>query len=295
LISDDSSDRQIVLLGDPMAKVMPVPDVPPEVGALQTQIDIDVAEMTGPEMMGRVIEWHESEEWSELEALADEMADLHDGTVEETIEERDGVRTIKRVRITGKDMTPEQREALAAKLEAKSAELEAKMATREAEMDAHDANIERKMTILEHRIENNAGEIERIMEERFGPAFEARVEAQSAVIEQLVETCEAAVLAKGETRIVEQADVDGDVVRLACVEGGRERLKAAETLAAVNAHPGITAAEKAAFDAAAAGEKRKQVMIFRSGSSEAHEYLEAPEPPQAPEAPEAPDAPLDGE
>jgi hypothetical protein len=120
------------------------------------------------------------------------------------------------------------------------------------------------------------------MEARFGPAFEAKVEAQAGVIEALMESCKDAELAAGETRILEQADPDGEVFRLACVEGNRDRLKAAETLAAIGSHPGITAAEKAAFNAAAAGERRKQVMVIRTDASE------APEPPAPPAAPEPP-------
>lgn len=286
--SDD--DRQIVLLGDPMAKVMPPPGLPPEVEDLEKQIEIDAKLMSSPEMMGSILEWQSSDDWKEFEELSIEMANLAGEMVEHTVED-DGKTVTVRVRTSGGEMTEEEREALMAKLEAKGAALEAKMAAREAEMDAHEAKIESKMIVIERRMEHNGAEIERIMDEHFGDGFEAKVEAQAEVIEYLVDTCQDAELAPGETRIIERADADGDMVRLACVEGDRARLKAAETLAAVENFPGITAAEKAAFKAAAEGQKRKHVIVFRSDDSE---MPEPPAPSEPPEAPETPEPPLKG-
>jgi hypothetical protein len=286
LISGDATDRQIVLLGDPMAKVLPVPDEPPEVAELTRQIELDVAELTGPDVLGPIIAFHEGEDWEELAALGEELGQLHAGmydeTIEETVMEKDGKRVVKRVIVGGKDMTPEQREAFEAKIEAKAAALEAKMAAREAAIGDHEKAIEHKMERIEKRIEANSEEIERIMEERFGADFEAKVEAQAELIEYLVESCEDAELNKGETRIIERADTQGEVFRLACIEGDRANLKAAATLAAVDSHPGITAAEKAAFKAAAEGQKRKHVMVIRGDKSE---MAEPPAPPAPPEAP----------
>lgn len=287
-LSDDSDDRQIVLLGDPMQKVLPHPPMPPEIEGLQHQIEIDVAEMTGPDMMGPMIEWHESADWEEFAALAEEMASLHE-IDEEVIEEEDGKRVVRRIRIGGKDMTPEQREALEAKLEAKSAEIEAKMAVKEAELDAHERKIESRMIVLEKRIEDNGAEIERIMEKHFGEEFEAKIEAQAEIVEGLVESCEDAELATGETRIIERTDADGETFRLACVEGGRDRLQAADVRAKIDSFPGITAEEKAAFEAAASGAKRKHVVVFRSSETEMPELPEAPEAPELPELPERPE------
>ena len=297
LISSDAADRQIVLLGDPMAKVLPVPDEPPEVAELTRQIELDVAELTGPDVLGPIIEWHDSEDWEELAALGEELGQLHAGmydeTIEETVTEKDGKRVVKRVIVGGKDMTPEQREAFEAKIEAKAAALEAKMAAREIAIGDHEKAVEHKMELIEKRIEANSEEIERIMEERFGADFEAKVEAQAELIEYLVETCEDAELNRGETRIIERADAQGEVFRLACVEGGRTNLKAASTFAAVDSHPGITSAEKAAFKAAAEGQKRKHVMVIRGDSSEAPVAPAPPAPPAALEgAPSAPVAPI---
>jgi hypothetical protein len=290
-LNGGADDRQMVLLGDPMAKVLPVPPMPPEVLDLQHQIEIDSNELSKVVVVGPVMDWQDSADWKEFEDLAAEMADLSGDIVEHSTDE-DGKHVVVRVRTTGGEMTEEQREALMAKLEAKGAALEAKMAAREAEMNAHEAKMESKMIVLERRMEENGAEIERIMDERFGPEFEARIEAQADLVEELVSACEDAELATGETRIIERKDADGDAVRLACVEGDRANLKAAATLAAIDSYPGITDAEKSAFKAASEGEKRKHVFVFRSDDDgDMVEPPAAPETPATPKTPETPKTP----
>lgn len=298
-INGEDADRQIVLLGDPMAKVMPDMATPPEVAEWQARINSDVAELTGPAVLGTVIDMTKDPDFIEITRLSTELAGLGAslGTAS----------AMESLSMDFSSMSEDEIEAWAAEFEArvesKAAELEARAAEMEMRMEAHadrldermNAETESRMLVLEHRIEASAGEIEKIMETRFGPEFEARVEAQAQVIEDLVEACETAELATGETRIIERTDADGEAVRLACVEGDRARLKAAETLAAIENHPGVTAAEKAAFKAAAEGQKRKNVMIFRSGGDEMEIDIdmdvEVPEPPAAPETPETPTAP----
>ncbi|MEX1249908.1 MAG: hypothetical protein WEA77_01755 [Hyphomonas sp.] len=196
--------------------------------------------------------------------------------------EEDGKRIVKRKVISARDMTPEQPEALGAEIEAKAAKLEARMAEREIAIGAHEKAIEHKMERLEKRIKMNSEGTERIMEERIGADFEAKVEAQAELIEYLVESWEDAKLNKGETRIIERADAQGEVFRLACVEGSRGNLKSGPALAAVGKYPGITEAGKAAFREADKGHKRKQVMVIRGDKSEAPEAPQPPLPPQAP-------------
>ena len=133
-----------------------------------------------------------------------------------------------------------------------------------------DADTERRAAVIERRMERHGAEIERIMEQRFGADFEKRIEGQAAVVEGLVEACEDAELAKGETRVIERKDPEGEMFRLACVEG----------------------------------ERRKNVMIFRSGAEgldidmdiDVDVDVETPEPPAQPAQPPQPSAPdLDGE
>jgi hypothetical protein len=140
------------------------------------------------------------------------------------------------------------------------------------------------------------------MEQRFGADFEKRIEGQAAVVEGLVEACKDAELTRGETRVIERKDSEGEMFRLACVEGDRANMASAKALAVIDSHPGITAAEKAAFKAAAQGERRKNVMIFRSGAEgldidlDMDVDVETPEPPAQPAQPAQPSAPdLDGE
>jgi beta-lactamase regulating signal transducer with metallopeptidase domain len=285
-INGRSDDRQYILLSDPMSKVLPVPPVPPEVGELEHQMKIDVTDLTGPEMLGPIIGWHESGEFEELSALAEELAGLHLETFEETVSEDGQIRVVKR--IGSREMTPEQREALQAKLEAKVAALEAGSAARELQMDAIERKVDHKVIVLEKRIEANGTEIERIIEERFGPEFEARIEAQAKLLEGLMNACEDSELATGETRVIERQDADGEMFRLVCVEGSRDNLSSEEALAVVSNHPGITDAEKAAFESAAKGERRKSVMVFRSGPHDVDLDIEAPEPLAQPARPAEP-------
>lgn len=293
-VQGDSSDRQIVLLSDPMAKVMPDPATPPEVEELQRKIELDVEELTGPEMLGVFIDTSKDPDMIEITRLSSELAMLGAELGMEG--------ALEGLTMDWQSMSEEEIEAweteFEARMEGKAAELEARAAEMEARIEEHaarfeirvDADTEKHMAIIEKRIEANSGEIERIMEERFGPEFERRVEAQAKIIEDLVSSCESAKLEKGETKILERKDVDGEIVRLACVEGDAASLKSAKALAAIEGHPGITDAERAAFDAAAKGGKKRNVFVFRHGDSDVEVNVEMPEPPEPPEAPE-----LDGE
>jgi beta-lactamase regulating signal transducer with metallopeptidase domain len=293
---DDNADRQIVLLGDPMAKVTPEDMHPPELAELESKIAADSAELSKIYSVDVAIDMASDPDFIEITRLSTELglmgAEL--GTL--------GASEALRMNFSGmsEEEIEEWSDAFEAKMEAKAAEIEARAAEMEARMEEHgaqlearfadqermDADTERRALVIEKRIESHGAEIERIMEQRFGPEFEARIEAQAGVVEFLVDSCQDAKLNPGETRIIERADADGEMVRLACVEGGRDRLKEAATFAAIDSYPGITAAEKDAFRAAADGQKRKRVMIFRSDDAE------MPEPPEAPEVPEVP---LDGE
>lgn len=281
----DKDDRQIVLLGNPMMKVMPQP----EVIKLQARIASDVAELTGPGILGAATDMTSDPDFIEITRLSTELAGLGASL---------GVAAaMESLSMDFSSMSEAEIEAWAddfeMRMEARAAEIESRAEQMEIRMEVHADRLgehmndqtEARMIVLERRIEASAGEIEKIMDERFGPAFETRIEAQANVIDQLVAACEVAGLKTGETRILERADTEGEVFRLACVEGSRDRLNAAETLAAVDSHPGITAAEKAAFNAAAKGERRKQVMVLRT---------DAPQAPEPPEPPTVPEPPLEG-
>ncbi|MBA4338471.1 MAG: hypothetical protein C0421_06460 [Hyphomonas sp.] len=291
-ISGEDTNRQIVLLGDPMAKVMPMPEEPPELAELKAKIAADSVALSHIYAVDVAQDMASDADFQEITRLSIELSTLGAALGAEAASES--------LKMSFVGMSEEEIDAWSndfeARMEAKAADIEVRAAVIEAQMEEHgarmeanfddqsriDDEVERKASVIEKRMERHGAEIERIMEQRFGPEFEARIEAQAELIEGLVEDCESATLTPGETRILEQADADGEVFRLACVEGRRDRLKAAETLAVIDSHPGITAAEKAAFNAAAAGERRKQVMVIRTDVSE------APEPPEPPAAPEPP-------
>ncbi len=285
-ISGDNADRQIVLLGDPMAKVIPHPPTPPEVDALTRQIDLDIAELTGPMVLGAVTDMTSDPDFVEITRLSTELASLGASL---------GIASaMESMSMDFSRMSEDEIEAWAEdfemRMEMKSADIEALAEQMEIRMQVHadrldarmDEQSEKRMMVLERRIEKSADEIEKIMESRFGPEFEAKVEAQAALVEGLVKSCEDAKLKPEETRIIERTDAKGEVFRLACVEGGRDNLKSDSALATVGKYPGITEAEKAAFREAAKGKKRKHVMVIRGDKSETPEPPEAPEPPEPP-------------
>ncbi|MFN7180895.1 hypothetical protein, partial [Hyphomonas sp.] len=193
--------------------------------------------------------------------------------------------------------------AKAAAIEARAADMEKRMAKHTIKIDARaEAEVEKKMAVIERRIEANSDRIEKIVEERFGPEFEARIQAQAKVIEDLVEDCRKKPIADGETAVIERKDVDGDTVRLACVKGDRAALKSEKALAYVGNYPGITEAEKAKFRAAAKGHRGKQVFVVRSGDADIDmdydfdfdmDLPKAPKPQKAPKTPETSE--LEGE
>lgn len=287
-IDGEASDRQIVMLSDPMAKVIPHPPTPPELDELQRQIDADVAELTGPEMMGVFMGFAEGEDLAEITRMSTELAMMG--------AELGMLGASEALKVDFDSMSEEEIEAwekdFEARMEAKAAAIEARAADMEKRIEKHtikidartEAEVEKKMAVIERRIEANADKIEKIVEARFGPEFEARVEAQAKVIEGLVEDCQKKQIADGETVVIERKDVDGDTVRLACVKGDRAALKSKKALAYVGNYPGITEEEKAAFRAAAGGKHtKKNVVIVRTPENQSD--VKAPAPPAAPEAP----------
>jgi len=290
-IDGEVADRQIVMLGDPMAKVMPVPQEPPELAELQAKITADSMELSSLYAVDVAIDMVNDPDFMEITRLSTELGLL--GAELGAM----GAGEALRMNFAGmsEDEIEEWSNAFEARMEAKAAMIEARAAEMETQMEHHgammearfadqermDAGTERRAAVIERRIERHGAEIERIMEARFGADFEAKVEAQAELVEYLVESCEDAKLNTGETRIIERADAQGEVFRLACVEGSRDNLKSDSALAAVGKYPGITEAEKAAFREAAKGQKRKQVVVIRGDKSEAPAPAKPPAPPEA--------------
>lgn len=306
---EGTDDRQIVLLSDPMAKVIPHPPMPPEVNELQRQIDADVAELTGPAMMGMFVSFAEGGDFAEITRMSAELASMG--------AELGAMGAMEAMSVDFASMSEEEieawekdfearMEARAEAIEARAAEMELRMEKHSKKIDAHtEAEVKKKMKVIEHRIEANADKIEKLVDQRFGPEFEAKVEAQAKVIEDLVEACHKKTIAEGETTIIERKDIDGEPVRVACVQGDRAALKSEKALAYVGNYPGITEAEKAKFRAAAKGERGKQVFVVRSGDADMDfdvdfdfdfDAPKSPKPPKPLKAPKTPDtSELEGE
>lgn len=283
-------NRQIVLLTDPVQDIVPTPPVPPEVEQLSASIAADVAELTGPEMLGDVIDMSKDPEFLEITRLSTELAmmgaSLGTQAAFEGISMNFAGMSEDEIEAWSQDFEARM-EAKAAEIEARAAEMEAKMEQRSALLEARmDAASEARAQAIERRIEANAARIEAEVERHYGKDFEARIEARTAVIPELVEECVALNLADGETRIIERKTDDGLSVKIACSAGNKDVLRSQATMGYINSNTGLSEEEKARFrQQFSAGDKR--IFTFSTRTS-TDKTPAAPPPPAAPKAPAAP-------
>lgn len=283
-------NRQVVLLTDPVQDIVPTPPVPPEVEQLSASIAADVAELTGPEMLGDVIDMSKDPEFLEITRLSAELAmmgaSLGTEAAFEGISMNFAGMSEDEIEAWSQDFEARM-EAKAAEIEARAAEMEAKMEQRSALLEARmDAASEARAQAIEKRIETNAARIEAEVERHYGKDFEARIEARTAVIPDLVEECVALNLADGETRIIERKTDDGLSVKIACSAGNKDVLRSQATMGYINSNTGLSEEEKARFrQQFSAGDKR--IFTFSTRTS-TDKTPAAPPPPAAPKAPAAP-------
>ena len=287
-------NRQVVLLTDPVQGIVPTPPVPPEVEQLSARIAADVAELTGPEMLGDVIDMSTDPDFLEITRLSTELAMM--GASLGTQAAFEGIS----MNFAGmsEDEIEAWSEAFEARMEAKAAEIEARAAEMEAKIEQRSAMLEARMdqasearaAELERRIEANAARIEvdaaRIeaeVERHYGKDFEARVEARAAVIPELVEVCVKLNLAEGETRIVERKTDDGLSVKIACAAGGKDVLRTEKTVSYINSNAGLSEAEKTKFRQQSSASD-KHTFTFSTKTSTGKTKA-APTPPAPPEVP----------
>lgn len=283
-------NRQIVLLTDPVQDIVPTPPVPPEVEQLSASIAADVAELTGPEMLGDVIDMNKDPEFLEITRLSAELAMMGASLGTEA--------AFEGISMNFAGMSEDEIEAWSqdfeARMEAKAAEIEARAAEMEAQIEARSSRLEARMDAasearaqaIEKRIEANAARIEAEVERHYGKDFEARIEARTAVIPDLVEECVALNLADGETRIIERKTDDGLSVKIACSAGNKDVLRSQATMGYINSNTGLSEEEKARFrQQFSAGDKR--IFTFSTRTS-TDKTPAAPPPPAAPKAPAAP-------
>ena len=134
------------------------------------------------------------------------------------------------------------------------ARAEAISARAEARADAIEAELEPRLELmsdeLEARLESQSAELEALIEQKFGKDFEARVEATSDAIDDLVGDCRDAELSDGETRILSRKiHFGGEAreVKIACIKGNATALLAPATRAAIENDRSLCPDEKQSF------------------------------------------------
>jgi bla regulator protein blaR1 len=229
---DKVEDRQVVIIGDPFKTATMTPELEREIKILTSKIEAETANIESLVASMPKIELA-------FEGFDEELAqkmELAFSFTEETMPTTDA-----------------EWEAWAEKVESQASEWEAHaeaIADRaEAHADAWEMRFEPKMAGLEARIEAHADELERKIELAYGDAFEDKVEHTHIVLTDLVEQCRDANLDEGETRILEQRvdnDPDRDV-KIVCVKGDKDTLKAKATIKTVLNSDQLDASEKKAF------------------------------------------------
>ncbi|PKP82238.1 MAG: hypothetical protein CVT79_08090 [Alphaproteobacteria bacterium HGW-Alphaproteobacteria-18] len=296
-------NRQVVLLTDPVKGLIPNPPVPPEVHDLSMSIAADMAEFSGPEGLGGVLDMANDPEFQDIARMTSELALMGAslGTAA----------ALESISMNFAGMSEDEIDAWAeefeARMETRAAEIEARAAQMEAQIEARSAlfearmdkasearaqEIERRIEANAARIEAEAARIEAEVERYYGKDFEARIEARTAVIPQLVEECVSLNLAEGETRIVERKTDDGTSVKIACAAGGKDVLRAEKTIGFINTNAGLSEEEKAKFRQQSSRSDKHTFTYSNKTSTSKTQAV--PAPPATPEVP-APPADLLGE
>lgn len=296
-------NRQIVLLTDPVKGLVPNPPMPPEIHELSMSIAADMADLTGPEGLGDMIGLANDPEFQEITRMTTELALLGASLGAEA--------ALESINMNFAGMSEDEIDAWAeefeARMETRAADIEARAAQMEAQIEARSAlfearmehvsearaqEIERRIEANAARIEADAARIEAEVERYYGKDFEARIEARTAVIPDLVEECVSLNLAEGETRIVERKTDDGLSVKIACAAGGKDILRAEQTTRFINTNAGLSEEEKTKFRQQSS-KSDKHTFTF-SNKTSTQKTPAVPAPPATPEVP-APPSDLLGE
>ena len=247
-------DRQIVILGDPFGPVDLSPEDHAEIARLSAEISKEGARIgkEAAKISARSAQFALTpEEQAELTAITAELADMPKI-------DASGLRFA-----FSSDMSDEDREALEAEWEEKwetwgeafGEKMEAwgdKLGDRmDANADAWEAELEPQIEQIsaevEASIEAKSGELEALIESRFGDEFEARIEATTDALDDMVEECRDADLTEGETRIISRSLPEGRKVKIACVKGDKATLRSASVREAISSNPTLCRTEKKVF------------------------------------------------
>ena len=289
-------NRQIILLTDPVKDLVPPEGISPEISELALNISLDVEELTGPDALGPVIDLSNDPDFMEITRLSTELAmmgaDLGTQAAFESLSMTFEGKSEEEIEAWAEEFEARM-EAKAAEIEARAEAMEARIESRNEAIDARmDAAQEARIIAIERRIEADAARIEAEVERRFGDEFSARIESRTALIPELVKECASLNLPDGETRIVERAAEDGEMIKLACIAGGADAVRANRTIAFIDAQAGLSEAEKENFrEHLSPGRKRTFVFSDDKSTDRTVHILRAPAAPEAPEAPNAPEMP----
>lgn len=290
-------NRQVVLLTDPVKGLIPQPPLPPEVQEMSASLAADMADLYDPAELGGVLDMANDPEFQEITRMTTELALMGASLGAEA--------AMESIRMNFAGMSEEEIDAWAeefeARMETRAADIEARAAQMEAQIEQRSAQLEARMERvsearaqeIERRVEANAARVEaeaaRIeaeVERYYGKDFEARIEARTAVIPELVEDCVSLNLADGETRIVERTTADGLSVKIACSAGNKDVLRSQATIGFIDSNTGLSEEEKAKFRQQFSASD-KHIFTF-SNKSSAGKLPAAPAPAVTPEVPAAP-------
>ncbi|WP_290483951.1 M56 family metallopeptidase [Hyphomonas sp. UBA2515] len=243
---DKVEDRQVVIIGDPFSVDAMTPELEREIEILTSKIEAETAE---------------------IETLVASMP--HIELAFEGFDEELNRKMEMAFSFTDETMPKSEAEweAWAEKVEAQAEEWEAHaeaIAERaEAHADAWETRFEPQMDALEARIEAHADALERKIEIAYGEEFEDEMEHTHIVLTDLVEQCRDANLAEGETRILEKSSSQDKTrdVKIACIKGDKDTLKAKATIKSVMKSDKLDAAEKKAFKKQVNGSSSHTITI----------------------------------
>lgn len=233
-------NRQAILLSDPVAGLLPDDDLPKELERLTLSLTEDVAALTAPALA--LAGTGETQHWDEVTRLSLELANsaTQDALTMAglALEGRSG----EEIEAWSERLTA-RTEDMAKRIEESANRLAARAANIDtAAIDAHSAALQKVLSERETKI---SAAIER----HYGEDFKARLDARANVIPELAARCAGMRLAENDTRILEQVTDTGTRFKLACISGGPGAAQSEMAAAYINSHPGLTDAERQAFEA----------------------------------------------
>lgn len=251
-------DRQIVILGEPFKGSEPSHEFDAEISRLSADMAKESARIG--EVTAKIAAEATQIDWSpendaEFQALMEELNDLPlmadfnndvDFSFAGDMSEEDWEAWGEKWEAWGEQFE-ERAEKWAEAYEARADILEARA---EAMHEKLEPQLEKMSAELETRLEAKSAKLEALIEQKFGPDFEARIEATSDAIDSLVEDCSEADLGDGETRVLTRSFETPEgkhEVKIACVKGDATALRSAKALAVIENDKSLCPIEKQSF------------------------------------------------